>query len=69
MGAELAHQPLRHHAVDGGGDQEGLDAHVDQPPERAGGVAGVQGGEHHVAGERGLDRDVGGLAVADLTRP
>ena len=34
--------------------------------ERAGGVAGVQRREHEVAGERGLDRDVGGLAVADL---
>ncbi len=31
-----------------------------------GGVVGVQRGEHQVPGERGLDRDLRGLAVADL---
>ena len=29
-------------------------------------VVGVQRREHEVAGERGLDRDLGGLEVADL---
>ncbi len=29
-------------------------------------VVGVQGGEHQVAGQRGLDGDLGGLVVADL---
>ena len=31
-----------------------------------GGVVGVQGGEHQVAGQRGLDGDLRGLQVADL---
>ena len=43
-----------------------LDAHVDQAAKRAGGIACVDGGEHQVAGERGLDSDVGRFAVADL---
>ena len=33
----------------------------------AGRVVGVQRREHEVTGERGLDRDVDGLGVADLT--
>ena len=33
---------------------------------RAGGVVGVDRREHEVAGERRVDRDLGGLAVADL---
>ncbi len=48
------------------GDEERLDAHVDEAGDGAGGVVGVHGGEHEVAGERGLDRDLGGLLVADL---
>ena len=35
-------------------------------PSALGGVARVQGGEHEVAGQRRLDGDVRGLAVADL---
>ena len=48
------------------GDEERLDAHVDQTGDRARRVVGVQRGEHEVAGQRGLDGDLGGLLVADF---
>ena len=48
-------------------DEEGLDAHLGQPGDGARRVVGVQGREHQVAGERGLDGDLAGLVVADLT--
>jgi hypothetical protein len=32
----------------------------------AGRIVGVQGGQHHVAGLRCLDRDLGGFQVADF---
>ena len=66
MLAELAREPLRDDAVERGRDQAGIDAHVFQPRDRARGVLGVQGAEHHVAGHRGLEGDVGRLVVADL---
>ena len=64
--AQHARQALGDDALERGGDQERLDAHLDQAGDRRGGVVGVQRGEHQVAGERGLDRDLRGLAVADL---
>ena len=48
------------------GDQERLDAHVEQPRDGAGGVVGVQRAEDQVAGQRGLDGDLGRLQVADF---
>jgi hypothetical protein len=33
----------------------------------AGGVVGVERGEHQVTGERGADGDLGGVFVADFT--
>ena len=47
--AQRAHQPLGHDAFHRAADQERLDAHVDQPHERAGRVVGVQRAEHQVA--------------------
>ena len=44
----------------------GLHPHVHQPGHRVGRVVGVQRGEHQVAGERRLHRDLRGLLVADL---
>src|SRR6218665_3471308 len=64
MLAQRAHQPLGQHAIDGGGDEVGLDPHVLHPDHRAGGGVGVQGREHEVAGERRLHGDLRGLAVA-----
>ena len=64
--AELACEALREHAGDGGAREERLHAHLVQARERARRVVRVQRREHEVAGEGGLDRDLGGLAVADL---
>ena len=66
VGAELAGEPLREDRRHGRRGQERLDAHLVQPRERAGRVVRVQRREHEVAGERGLDRDLRGLAVAHL---
>src|SRR6185503_17950315 len=45
-------------------NQEWLDAHVDQTGDGAGGVVGVQGGQHQVTRERGLDGDLRRLEIA-----
>ena len=45
MGANPAHQPLRQNPLQGGGNQEGLDAHIQQSGYGAGGVVGVQRAE------------------------
>ncbi len=66
VGAQAADQPLGLDQAQRRGHQEGLDAHVDQAGDGRRGVVGVQGGEHQVAGQGGLDGDVGGLEVADL---
>ena len=61
-----AHQALRQHAVERRHEVVGLDLHVEEAAEHVDHVVGVDGGEHQVAGERRLDRDLGGLRVADL---
>ena len=66
--AEPAGQALGDDAVEGAADEEGLDAHLDQTGGGRGGVVGVQGGEHEVPGEGGLDGDGRRLPVADLTQ-
>jgi hypothetical protein len=65
-GAQLAHQPLGQHAQQRGTEQERLHAHVGQARDGAGGVVGVQRGQHQVAGQRGLDGDLRGFEIADL---
>src|SRR5437667_387944 len=55
------------HAFEHGGYEVGLDAHILQSGDRARRIVGVERREHEVAGERGLDRDLGRLEVADLT--
>ena len=66
LGAQHADQPLGHHRLDRAGDQERLDAHVDQAGDRAGRVVGVQRAEHQVAREGRLDGHLGHLQVADF---
>ncbi len=68
VGAEFAQQPLRQHAQQRAAEQKGLDTHVGQARDGAGGVVGVQGGQHQVAGERGLDGDLRGFEVAAQRR-
>ena len=65
--AELARQALRDDGVDGRGDQEGFDIHLHQPGDRRRGIVRVERRQHQMAGQRGLDRDDGGLSVADLS--
>ena len=67
MFANLADQALGHGGAQRGGHKEGLHADVDETGDGAGRVVGVQGGEHHVTGERGVDGDLGGLKVANFT--
>ena len=58
---------MRQHTIERGADEERFDAHLGQPRHRAGRIVGVQRREHEVTGERGLDGDLRGLVVADLT--
>ena len=67
MRAEAAHQALRQHADQARTQEKGLDAHVLQASHGADRVVGVQGGDHQVAGQAGLDGDLRGFQVADLT--
>jgi len=64
--AQRAHQALSHHPVQRRVQQVRRHAELEQARHRAGGVVGVQRGEHEVAGERRLHRHLGGLEVADL---
>src|SRR5215212_9733733 len=53
--ADAADEALRLDEVDGGRDQEGLDAHVHQARDGRGGVVSVERREDEVARQRGLD--------------
>jgi hypothetical protein len=64
--ADAPDETLGADQVERAGHEEGLDPHVHQAVHRAGGVVGVQRGEHEVTGQRRLDGDLGGLEVADL---
>jgi hypothetical protein len=64
---QKADQPLGHAEDQSRRDQIRIDAHVDQARDDASGVVGVQSREDQVAGQGGLDRQLGGLFVADLT--
>ncbi len=64
--AQLAHEALREHAEQARTQQERLDAHVDESRHRRRGVVRVHRGEHQVTRERGLDRNLRGLEIADL---
>ncbi len=64
--AQGPHQTLGQHTVERRGQQEGLYSHVAQTGNGTDGGIGVQGGEHQVAGETGLNGDLYRLQVADL---
>ena len=65
----VAREALGDDAVDRRGDQERLDAHLDQAGDRRRRVVGVQRREHEVAGQRGLDAIVRRLARRGSRRP
>src|SRR6266849_1027844 len=64
--ANEANQSLGHDAVEGRNEIVGLDAHVDETADDVGDVVGVDGSEHQVPGERGLNGDLRGFLVADF---
>src|SRR4029450_5892042 len=66
MDTQPATQPLRGDQNYRRRDVERRDTHVEHPRKRGGGVVRVQRGQDEVARLRRLDRDVGGLEVADL---
>src|SRR5256885_2064332 len=57
MQANRANEALSHHGFHGRGDEERLNAHIDQTGERAGSVVGVKRAENQVPGERGTNSD------------
>src|SRR5579863_1204710 len=61
-----ANQTLGENAVQGGNEVVRLDADVQEAPENVDHVVGVNGGEYQVAGEGGVDGDLGGLLIADF---
>src|SRR5690242_1537010 len=63
---QAAGQALGDHQSHRRGDGVGRDAHVHQARDGLRRVVGVQRGEHHVAGLRSLDADLGRFQVADL---
>ena len=65
--AYLSHQTLGQYRFERRGEQKRRQAHVAQTRDRAGRVVGVQGTEHHVAGERCLYGDFRRLEIADFT--
>ena len=65
-GADAADEALRHDGLDARSDEERLDAHVNEARDGGGGVVRVEGAEDKVAGQGGLDGDLGGLRVADF---
>src|SRR3989344_5305231 len=64
--AQGAHQPLGQHADDGGADEVAGHAQVGQAGDGRGRVVGVQGREHQVTRQRGLDRHLRRFEVADF---
>ncbi len=66
LGADAPDEALGHGSDEGGGDEEGFDAHVHEAHGGGGGVVGVEGGEDEVAGHGGLGGGGGGFEVADF---
>src|SRR6202044_445759 len=64
--ADDANQALRQDAIQRGDEIVGFNAHVDEATDNVGAIVGVHGGEHQVAGERGVDGDLRGFLVADF---
>src|SRR3546814_2582485 len=65
--AKFAHKALRKDGAEGRGQKKRLHFQIFKARYRADRIIGVDGREDEVAGERGLPRDVGGLAIADFT--
>src|ERR1700733_3426990 len=64
--ADGADQALGEDAVERGDEVVDLDTHIDEAAEHVDHVVGVDGGEDQMAGERGVDGDLGSFVVADF---
>src|SRR5215469_77194 len=64
--ADQTHQSLRQYAVQRRYKVVGFDAHVQEAPDHVDDVVGVDGGEHQVSGQCGLNRDLCRFGVADF---
>ena len=67
LGAQSPDQALCHNPFDGARDEEWFDSHVDNPSEGTSGIIRVEGAEHRVTGEGGLDGILCGFRIADFT--
>src|SRR5436190_10317575 len=67
LGTDAAEQSLPKHSLERRGNEERLDAHIDQARDRTRRVVRVQGGENEMPGERSLDRDLRRLKIARFT--
>ena len=65
--AQDADKSLRHDGLNRRGDEERLDAHVNQTRNRARSVVGVQRREDQVSCQRRLNRDFGDFLITDFT--
>jgi len=63
---ESPHQSLGDDTPEGRGDLVSLHSHVRQAGHAVGCIVRMQRRENEMAGERGLDRDLGGFAIPDL---
>ena len=66
-GTQSAHQALRQHTEQTGGQQKGFHRHVGQACNRADRIVGVQGRQHQMPGQTRLHRNLRGFQVADFT--
>ena len=66
MRTNRAHQALRQHGFNRRRNEERLDAHVNQTGESARRVVRVEGAEHQVTGQRGANRNLGGLQITNF---
>ena len=67
VGTDAADEPLGDDAKQSGGDEEALDAHLQETADSASRIVGVQGAEHKMPGQGGVNGDLGGLQIADLS--
>ncbi len=66
---DYTNQALSHDAVQSRDEIVRLDTHVDEAADNVGDVVGMDGSEHQVAGQGGLNGDLSGFLVADFARP
>src|ERR1700756_1199442 len=64
--ADRTDEALRQNTVERGDEVVGLDAHIEEATQHVDHVVGVDRGEDEVAGECGVDSNLGGFLVADF---